>query len=54
MALGEIVVVPFGIPRKLLRSEAAEFVFELSPDRERSSRVTFLEIWRTRSTSTAS
>ena len=31
MALGEIVVFPFGIPRKLLRAEAAEFAFELSP-----------------------
>ena len=29
MALGEIVVFPFGIPQKLLRSEAAEFKIEL-------------------------
>ena len=31
MALGEIVVLPFGIPRKLLRTEAAEFTVELGP-----------------------
>ena len=32
MALGEIVVLPFGMPRKLLRTEAAEFELELGPD----------------------
>ncbi len=32
MALGEIIVYPFGIPRKLLRAEVAEFNLELGPN----------------------
>lgn len=32
MALGEIVVLPFGIPRKLLRAQEAEFGVELGPN----------------------
>ena len=32
MALGEIVVLPFGIPRKLLRTEATEFEVQLGSD----------------------
>ena len=34
MALGEIIVYPFGIPRKLLRAEVAEFKLELGPNGE--------------------
>ena len=33
-ALGEIIVYPFGIPRKLFRTEVAEFSIELGLDRE--------------------
>ena len=32
VALGEIVIYPFNLPRKLLRAEAARFRVELSPD----------------------